>query len=135
MADRVKPVGEVLPPHRSGILSSNLSLHQRFHSYHNYRPRIPRVPCLCGPSHRRLLFDELGANFSCAFVDLATDLKKKLDRAAYCLHGSKFPVFFSNQWDLLRLFDELGANFSCRCFRGLYRRVHKWLLERSTLRH
>ena len=60
-----RPVAEVLLPRRCGILSSNLSLHQRFQSLCNYRPRIPRARCLCWPSHRRLLFDELGANFSC----------------------------------------------------------------------
>ena len=59
-----RPVAEVLLPRRCGILSSNLSLHQRFQSLCNYRPRIPRVPCLWGPSHRRHLFEELGANFS-----------------------------------------------------------------------
>ena len=58
-------MGEVLLPRRFGILSSSLSLHQRFQSRHNYRPRIQRARCLCWPAHRRLLFDELGANFSC----------------------------------------------------------------------
>ena len=58
-----KPVGEALLLRRSGILSSTLSVHQRLHSLCNYRPRIPRAPCLCRPSHRRLLSDELGANF------------------------------------------------------------------------
>ena len=57
-------MGEGLLPRRYGILSSSLSRHQRFHSLCNYRPRIPRARCLCGPSHRRLLFDELGAHFS-----------------------------------------------------------------------
>ena len=65
MADRFKPVGEVLLPRRSGILSSSLCRHQRLRSRHNYRPRIQRARCLWGPSRRRLLFDELGANFSC----------------------------------------------------------------------
>ena len=59
-----RPVAEVLLPRRCGILT-NLSLHQRFQSLCNYRPRIPRARCLCWPSHRRLLFDELGANFFC----------------------------------------------------------------------
>ena len=46
-----KPVVEVLLPRRSGILSSSLCRHQRFQGLCNYRPRIPRVPCLCRPSH------------------------------------------------------------------------------------
>ena len=62
MADCFKPVGEVLLPRRSGILSSSLSRHQRFQSLCNYRLRIQRARCLWGPSRRRLLFDELGAN-------------------------------------------------------------------------
>ena len=57
-------MGEVLLPRTSGILSSSLWRHQRFHSLCNYQPRIPRAPYLCGPSHRRLLSDELGANSS-----------------------------------------------------------------------
>ena len=64
MADPFKPVGEVLLPHRSGILSSSLWRHQRSRSRHNYRPRIQRARCLCWLSRRLLLFDELGAYFS-----------------------------------------------------------------------
>ena len=59
-----KPVGEVLLPRRSGILSSSLCRHHRLHNRHIYRSRIPRARRLCGPFHRRLLSDELGANFS-----------------------------------------------------------------------
>ena len=62
---RFKPVGEVFLLRRSGTLSSSLCRHRRFHSQHNYQPRNPRARCLCRPSDRRLLFDELGANFSC----------------------------------------------------------------------
>ena len=58
----IKPVGEVLLPRISGILSSSLCKHQQIRNQHNCRPRIPREQCPCGFSHRLLQCDVDGVS-------------------------------------------------------------------------
>ena len=56
------PVGVVLPPCRSGTLSSSLCSRQPIHNHYSRLPRIPRAQCLWRRSHTLLQYGEGGAS-------------------------------------------------------------------------
>ena len=60
--NRLKPVGEVFPPRRSGTLRASLSQHPQNSHQNICRPRIPHALCPCEFSHRLLQCDVRGAN-------------------------------------------------------------------------
>ena len=62
----IMPVGVVLLPHRSGTLSSSLSLRQQIRNFYSYRPRIQRAQHLSGLSRTHPRYDGGGAGALCA---------------------------------------------------------------------
>ena len=82
----IKPVGEVLLPRISGILSSSLCKHQQIRNQHNCRPRILREQYPCGFSHRLLQCDVDGVSPFCRHFHVPCRLHRQWHLVLNTLH-------------------------------------------------